>query len=168
MDSERYNWYKEYHICPCCGVNKPVGNYVCCHECRAKFRECQKKRRKKNKDEIYQKNRERYYRYKEQGLCVNCGKPTNSGKVLCQKCANKTNRKRRLKNLENATDPRWLRLEEHRCYFCGEPAIDGHKLCQKHYDIICKNAEKGRAAAKEARVGLYAPFTFGGGKSCQK
>jgi hypothetical protein len=73
--------------------------------------------------------------------------------------------KKRLKKLENATDPRWLWVEEHRCYLCGEPAIEGHKLCQKHYDESCKGLEKARSVAKEAKIGLHAPFTFGGGKA---
>ena len=165
MKNEYYSWYKEHHICPFCRVNKPVGNHVYCHECRAKYREYQEKRIDRNRDEIYQKNRERYYRYKEQGLCVSCGKPAVPGKVFCQKCANKKNRKKRLKKLENATDPRWLWVEEHRCYLCGKPAIEVHKLCQKHYDESCKWLEKARAVAKETKIGLHAPFTFGGDKA---
>lgn len=61
--------------------------------------------------------------------------------------------------------PGWLWVEEHRCYLCGEPAIEGHKLCQKHYDESCKGLEKARSVAKEAKIGLHAPFTFGGGKA---
>lgn len=44
-------------------------------------------------------------------------------------------------------------------------AIEDHKLCQKHYDEACKGLEKARAVAKEAKIGLHAPFTFGGGKA---
>ena len=84
MKNEYYNWYKEHHICPLCKVNKPVGNHAYCHECRAKFREYYEKRIGRNRDEIYQKKRERYYHYKEQGLCVSCGKPTVPGNVFCR------------------------------------------------------------------------------------
>lgn len=55
MKNEYYSWYKEHHICPFCRVNKPVGNHVYCHECRAKYREYQEKRIDRNRDEIYQK-----------------------------------------------------------------------------------------------------------------
>ena len=30
-----------------------------------------------------------YWRHKEQGLCVSCGKPAISGKVLCEACREK-------------------------------------------------------------------------------
>lgn len=105
MKNEYYSWYKEHHICPFCRVNKPVGNHVYCHECRAKYREYQEKRIDRNRDEIYQKNRERYYRYKEQGLCVSCGKPAVPGKVFCQKCANKKNRKKTSEKVGKCNGP---------------------------------------------------------------
>ena len=42
---------------------------------------------KKFSDDVREKNRERYYRKKSQGICVSCSEPATFERVHCERCA---------------------------------------------------------------------------------
>lgn len=54
-------------LCDRCGKPKPNDGYVSCFACR-------------------QKAKEDYNRKKQNGLCVDCGKPSDTGECRCSKC----------------------------------------------------------------------------------
>jgi len=63
-----------------------------------------------------------YYRHKAAGLCVSCGKPSMSGKVLCEKC--------REKNNSRVLERQRYLISKGICRQCGQAnVLPGHIRC---------------------------------------
>ena len=88
----RYQWYKAHGICPRCGQEDAAKGKVYCLNCLDKeavatmiYRSTHDTRENNRKD-----CRERYYKAKENGICVRCRQnKAREGKVTCQACFNK-------------------------------------------------------------------------------
>jgi len=105
--ASRREWYqrhKEQGLCLDC--DNPSGpGWVCCAE-------CQKKRRRKNKD--------RRTTRKEQGLCTRCGKePARAGVETCEICAVK-DREHNRKATQHMKDEAFEAYGGYKCVHCGE------------------------------------------------
>lgn len=175
---ERYHWLKEHGICVKCGSEKAAKGKVRCEKClekgriylqenRAKYENYKNQRKERQKAYAH----ERYYRRKEHGICVQCGKKQAvKGKVYCKMCAaNKreyTNALYRSKIVEDenfknryyemakkySKKTRQYRSENHLCTMCGKPLADNdnHKKCstcrakvrEKNYQWRIKNGLK--------------------------
>lgn len=131
--------------CPRCGgANKVVESRVLCVECQQKHDDEQVERRN---------------RWKEQGLCVRCGRECAPGRKQCQQCLDSRN----IKQTSAAASKRWR--DKNRmlgmCTVCGrtwaEPGRTKCKSCmRKHraqndkYDPNREKAKARRAARVEA------------------
>lgn len=103
-DTNNYEYYKQHHICVRCGQEDAEKNRILCFRCLIKAREnslayyYQHKEERKEKDRI--KNKIRYNKLKELGLCTSCGKrQTKNNKVYCEYCSAKANERHRKKYL---------------------------------------------------------------------
>lgn len=70
-------------------------------------------------------SKEKYYERKEKGLCVQCGKPNDNGKVTCDECT--LNRRRAYIKRCNK------RIAEGGCVLCGKPLWGATQYCEEHY-----------------------------------
>ena len=136
-----YHFYKGLGICVRCHKLKAEPNRVCCYECidRDKIRDREKYI--KHADKINKRDKERYKALKEQGICTYCKhEKAVPGKTKCQKCLNKLQRKRILK--QNGI-PRSERPSYEMCYLCGKAELfEDKKVCaacyEKRYQSISK------------------------------
>lgn len=139
----RYEWYKAHKICTKCGVNEACKGRTLCLECRfiaiERTQKCQKKSGEAYKEYQRQYQRElRQYR-KENGLCQQCGRPTQNGMVLCIEHNAKMRVKAENKRREQGIMPRWLMGKGEFCYFCGDKVENkGDKTCKACYERECK------------------------------
>jgi hypothetical protein len=143
---EMYEWYKGHGICPQCRIQDAEPGKTLCFDCLEKARVRANKYNKKHVKEKSQRDRERYYKRKEEGRCVKCGKPSLKG-TLCVECAVKNNRRGNERNhKEGKCFPDGLRTELGICKWCNEKAVDGSIYCEKHLEqkqkIIAENAKK--------------------------
>lgn len=88
-------------------------------------------------------NKSRYYRLKEKGICVRCGRNlADPGRTQCFDCSDKKSKKRYAK-IEN--DPEFVeherqynrdyraeKIKKGICTSCSAPAVPGRKHCAKH------------------------------------
>lgn len=116
------------HLCVNCGKQdaRTLNGFTYCYECGEKHREKERQRRAKRREELNAQRRERYARYKAEGLCPMCGRKSD-GRVLCAWCRAKKAQK-------------FQRTYEHKrvgnvCFQCcsNEP-MDGKKLCKNCYE----------------------------------
>lgn len=143
-DKERYAWLKANGICVSCGQEKADKGRTRCLQCRFRdieyARSWQEKNAEKFKEYSKRYQKERYKNLKANGLCVNCGKPTDNGKTSCNICAYIANKKRTEVRHANGVMPRDMMGNGNYCYFCGKPVEhEGDKTCS-----ICRkrNADK--------------------------
>ena len=143
-----YEFYKRHKICVRCGQESAVKGKTRCITCLEKDAESQRKTRaqkteeqleiQREKNRIYAK--ERYKKLKEQGLCVNCGKPqTSTSEVYCIDCAIKNQRRN---NKRKSGISRSERKAFGKCYVCNEPVGKCGTMCDKCYDMVCANLPK--------------------------
>lgn len=145
MDDSRvlYAWYRSIGICPQCGSNKAAPGRARCEECLAKNAESANKYReqkpKNGGHSAYLKNLRT--RRKQNGLCIDCGKPICSAStVYCIDCRIK-NRIRNERRRNGIKRPE--RHEYGLCYICGKPSDEG-KLCGECYKRACGNLPHSR------------------------
>lgn len=96
---ERYQWYKSHGICPRCGQEAAAKGRVYCLNCLDLESVSTMRYRASHDTSEYNKARcrERYYRAKENGLCVRCFKrKPREGKTICQMCFNKIREKQEI------------------------------------------------------------------------
>lgn len=77
----RYEAYLEKGICPGCGQRWAEPGHTYCAGCLAKNRRSQKKN-----PENAEKKRQMVRRRRENGLCVDCGRPAIPGRQCCARC----------------------------------------------------------------------------------
>lgn len=118
-----------------------------CFNC--KFDDCkneqtysERSRYKYRSEEYKQKDRElkkrKYYKAKEEGLCVVCQKKPQKHGTKCYECWIRQQRFDQKKNL----GIREYRKNNNLCYFCGGEPLADKKVCEKHYKIYAENAKK--------------------------
>lgn len=85
-----YQLLKKNGICTQCGQRPALPDKVRCEECHKKDIEYNRNRRYKTDEDKKKQNKRvsnRYYRLKEQGLCVRCGqRPSLPGLTSCLQC----------------------------------------------------------------------------------
>lgn len=90
MQWKDYDFLKSIGICPRCGKDSPIGNYVHCPECLEKLAKKNINRseetRKKYRVNGAARMRERRKEWKEKGLCSVCGKKEAIKGVCCTEC----------------------------------------------------------------------------------
>lgn len=147
-NKDLYEFYKRNKICVSCGQEKAVKNRVRCFDCLEKNRDCSRKRLEKETEEekrarLAYDNAYKKIRYKEMknnGLCVNCGKPqSRKSTVLCLDCAIKNQRRNEKKK---SGIERYERKLYGKCYVCNEPVGKCGTMCDKCYEMVCANLPK--------------------------
>ena len=101
-----YEFYKNHKICVRCGQEDAERNHTLCLQCMMKNREESLKYHRKHRKERREKNRirakKRYYRLKEEGICICCGRrKTKINKVMCSQCSGRINYRKRQAYLLN-------------------------------------------------------------------
>lgn len=132
--AERYEWYKSHGICVDCGANDAAKGHTRCLECMSKELEKTLKWQKNNTEKyreyqkLYQRNL-RAYR-KENGLCQQCGKPTQNGYVFCTEHLAARRIKKENRRRQQGIIPRWMFGNSELCTFCGKSVANkGDKCC---------------------------------------
>ena len=87
----RYDWYKSHGICPRCGQAKAAKGRTFCLNCLDSGAVETLKTKMRYPDNYKERNKtwchDRYYKAKEQGICVRCFKnKAREGKTTCEKC----------------------------------------------------------------------------------
>lgn len=86
-DQIRFLFLKRHGICVHCGQRDAVNGTISCEICGEKIRRIL--RRPHNVAASQKRYRETYWRRKNAGLCVRCGKPAVKGKTCCEICLEK-------------------------------------------------------------------------------
>ena len=103
---ERHAFLLENGICTTCGKEMAAKGHTSCLSCLEQFKIIYEKRREKcqlydqqNRESYYARNREKYRRNRELGLCVICGNPSD-GFSRCIRCRKKENDRERVRKHE--------------------------------------------------------------------
>lgn len=161
MESRRKSkqFYISLSICPKCKKEAIFGDEKMCPECKAdiyKYNRSYIKKRKENgfadadKQKELEAKKKRYYRHKEQGICVECGKsPAKAGRVRCCACLIKNAEKSRNRHYEKVKnkeipDRFAYRKENGLCLVCEKPVYKKFSFCKECYDKKCESLKKGR------------------------
>lgn len=143
-----YKRYRDLGICVECKTRDAQKGRARCEMCAAKNAE--RSYRIKPSTGTLEKNRERYQRYIEHGLCPKCSgrHKLEDGYRSCRFCRNyaKENQKKNSNSISIQ-----IRQEEGICRFCDEKALSGKRTCQKHYENLLKNIEVCRKSKIERR-----------------
>lgn len=147
--SKAYSMYepsKKAHICVSCKKQDAytLAGRAYCFECNEEKNAKARKRRAENREKYIQKDRERYRSLKEQGVCMQCGKPLDRDGVFCKRCNMRRNR-RYAKASREEKKINWPRGSNGICWQCNkEPVLNGKRLCKACYDkayaILCEKA----------------------------
>jgi hypothetical protein len=132
---ELYEFYKKKHICTYCGQNDAIRGHTLCWDCQEKQYAANKKYNDSHRKENAERLRKlRAYR-KENGLCIQCGKP--SGKFsYCEKHRAikrlKTEKRRREKGIMSKS----MGADGYFCGICLKPVEKkGMKLFNRCYQL---------------------------------
>lgn len=138
---KEYRFYKKLGICVRCHREKAEPNKVLCLECADKDSEQCKKSREKNKTKEKERDLDKYYRLKEQGICTYCKhEKAVAGKAKCAKCLAKIRYKR---NRNKCDIDRSERVVYGICYICGKDKIvPGKGVCEKCYETRMESMQK--------------------------
>ena len=152
-----YEYLKKHGICVKCGTRRAMPKHVLCDVCAEKDRKRNENRnalmteeeKRARLDHWNKVARERKRRYKENGLCILCGKKALEGKSYCLECLIKTRRwalakyyRKKEKRGHVKTD-----FSPGLCSKCNEPALPGKKLCKRHYESAIKGLDKALACS---------------------
>ena len=131
---ENAGYKKRIGICVDCGKEEAEPGKNLCWKCEEKKSQTDKNRRQKHLENLRLNDLDRYYRLKEQGICVYCRKrPSVPGKTKCSFCLSKI-RNRRNERRTNLNRSEWVSFGI--CYTCGKnKVIPGHGVCEDCYKI---------------------------------
>lgn len=148
---ENSRWKKERQLCVRCGKQDAytlVGRSYC-YECCEYDRECRRSDTvlKNNKT----KQREKYRKNVESGICPTCGKRrAEYGYINCPVCRAKKARRQLEYNHKNGVLPRCLLDGTDRCARCGkEEVVMGYKLCGRCLENSRKAIKKALDTPRE-------------------
>ena len=122
---------KAKNLCLDCGRKLDNIEYALCEKCRAKHSISASKSKDKRRK-----------LWKEQGLCMECGKERNNNTQLCNSCKAKNNEynknnprtvKALMQNKETTKILRKKRIEKEQCPYCGKPRFGNVIMCKKHF-----------------------------------
>lgn len=127
-------YYKSRSRCTHCGVQDAftLGGRAMCSVCAEKY--ASKNRAYRNQDEAHKKRAVEYaskrqVRLRESGLCITCGKPTNSSFSRCGKCLAKRRNAAKEKRIERGVN--FPRGDNGYCWICNKRfAITGYRTCE--------------------------------------
>ena len=138
---EEYDFFKELHICVRCKNERAEPNKVTCLECSERDKKYDKKKREKKLEEYRKKDKDKYQKLKDNGICTYCKREkAMQGKYKCEKCLNKLKNRR---NSKRKDIPRSERISYGICYTCGKNKLmDGKGVCAKCYEIRLKSISK--------------------------
>lgn len=113
------------------------------------FREKKIARNKKYQQKHPESHKIKYYKRKNSGKCVRCGRQLDNDKfVCCLKCRNELVESKIEKRRNNGgmsrqqyTDLIRERIENGLCFRCGKPGVEGKALCEEHLKMARKNYE---------------------------
>lgn len=126
-----YDYCKAKGICVICRKEEAFYHHVRCPTCMEKAA-AQKAQRTAGMTEEQrahrnQVKRERYHRYKNAGLCTNCGRKAQEGKTLCTACFIQQRRCGAAYRLRSGRKKGWA--EAGLCIWCGAEPEEGKKMC---------------------------------------
>lgn len=129
LKKAKYDYCKAKGICVICCEEPAFDWHVRCPACMEKA-SAQKARRTANlteedREKIRQQKRDRYWKYKNAGLCANCGKQTCDGKTLCIDCT--TKQRKAEKKYRAKKKKGWSEIGL--CAWCGSEPVEGKKMC---------------------------------------
>ena len=137
---ERREWFVKHNCCSECGKQDAytIGGKRRCFDCTEK--EKHKKMTDEQRELHNKKEKERYYKRKENGICTECGRKAEKGFAKCLRCLIKD------RNRHKSDDvPRHERGAYGLCYICGKELngqknVDGKdsKLCKSCYQKMKK------------------------------
>lgn len=79
---EEYHWYKAHGVCVKCHSANAVSGRTLCASCFEKA----KRYREAHAERILDMQRTKVAFRRANGLCLDCGKPNDNGKVRCERC----------------------------------------------------------------------------------
>ena len=159
LQSRKNNYYylKKHGICVRCGTREAMPKHVLCDVCAEKERKWKEKRNalmtddEKRLDANHRNavTKERNRRYKENGLCILCGKKALEGKSYCLECLIKTRRRAHAIYYRKREKIGYVKtnFSPGLCSKCNEPALPGKKLCQRHYEAALKGLRKANSCS---------------------
>lgn len=132
-----YLWYKSRGICVSCRHREAMADRTRCPECS--YKKFEYDIALHSTDEYRAKHRadakEKYKRYREAGLCINCGKPSN-GKARCDICGHRAS-VNQLKNRSKKRPTRAQREILDLCNSCGKnKRMEGRTICSCCYQRL--------------------------------
>jgi len=153
-----YYHYKSHGICVSCGEYSAVPGKTRCEVCEAKHTETSARRiermtaeeKERYKKRCSETNKSKYYRRKNAGICVQCGKrQAENSKVKCSICLLKEReRKREKRNEKNGIYISRAEFPSYGiCYLCCKnPVLEGKKLCAGCYEKHLASLQIARAS----------------------
>lgn len=139
---ERIDLLKKLHICTYCGKEDAEPNSIYCFECKEKHNKKQREKYKTIKNRKNHYDKEKYYEFKEKGICTKCHhkKICNKSLTLCLECYIKAYKYRNKK--KQGTISRVERASYGLCYICGnKKEIEDKKICNKCLKRLRENAK---------------------------
>lgn len=131
MKKATYDYCKAKGICVICRKEPAFYNHVRCPACIEKQANRQAQRlatmTEEQRAHRNQVKRERYHRNKAAGLCVNCGKKSQDGKVLCARCDIQAKRNAADYRIRSGRTKGWA--DAGRCIWCGGERVEGKQMC---------------------------------------
>lgn len=129
LKKAKYDYCKSKGICVVCCEEPAFEGRVRCPACIEK-KSVQQARRianmtEEDREKIRQQKRDRYWSYKEAGLCTNCGKETADGKALCIECS--LRQRKAEERYREKKKKGWS--EFGLCVWCGAEPVEGKKMC---------------------------------------
>lgn len=151
---ENSQWKKERHLCVRCGKQDAytlVGRTLC-YECAEKQREYYHKCPRDKLNNRNLRERERYHKNIELGVCPKCLKQKeDDGYVHCSACRAKIRKSDTKYRQKKGVLPRCLLDGIDRCAICGrEEVVDGHKVCSRCLENCRKSLKKASNTPREA------------------
>lgn len=135
INAERREWYKkkrDLHVCVNCGAQdaKTLDGFAMCRVCAKQRATWSRGHRPESRD--LETQRERRQRWKESGLCSNCGAAIKEdGYKTCLNCRVRNKLSKIRMKAKRGAPPRG---SNGRCYQCNKrQAMPGKKLCAECY-----------------------------------
>lgn len=140
---DSYYFFKSHGICTRCQKEKALEGHTMCINCLAN--EVVRESKHTSPSERQKQVRKEKYQYRKQnGLCVDCGKPRY--KDSASYCYEHMLYHKRKQREYNATKDKIY----DGCPRCGKPSKSGYKLCEYHYNLAVNAVKEGRKKVKDS------------------
>ncbi len=141
--TDTYYFFKHRGICTRCQKEMALDGYTMCADCLAN--EAVRASKHAPPSEQAKQRRKGKYQYRKQnGLCVDCGKPRHKDSAsYCYE--HMLYHKRKSREYNASKDKIYAG-----CPRCGKPSKPGYKLCEYHYNLAVNAAKEGRKKVKDS------------------